>query len=178
MIQEKSVVRHMQCSVWSWYFLNWISIIKKFLWIEDSNIFILCNFERWSWKFVNCRLTCNVSKNELHKGILSDFRTLVYKKNWYILNEIFISYRTFLSSNANQRLLEHSFFLRWNATAVERYKNVKLLKDESLTDEIYLDGIYDTAVRICPIKVWELFERSMENRMDRRTSELHHVIPR
>jgi len=35
--------------------------------------------------------------------------------------------------------------LRWGATAVDRYKNVQLLKDESLKDEIYLDGIYDIA---------------------------------
>lgn len=77
-----------------------------------------------------------------------------------------------LISNANQRLLEHLFFLRWDATAVERYKNVKLLKDEWLKAEIYLDGIYDVlpAVRIYSIKVWELFEKSMENRMNKRAS--------
>lgn len=79
------------------------------------------------------------------KEYQKNFRTLVYKKDWYTLDEAFICYHTFLSSNANQRLLEHSFFLRWGATAVERYKNVKLLKDESLKDEIYLDGIYDIA---------------------------------
>lgn len=48
-----------------------------------------------------------------------------------------------LISDACQRLLEHSFFLRWGTTAVERYENVKLLKDKLFKDETYLDGIYN-----------------------------------
>lgn len=76
---------------------------------------------------VTYRLNCNERMNYINEYQMISGHSYIRKIG---LDEAFISYHTFLSSNANQRLLEHLFFLRWDATAVERYKNVKLLKDE------------------------------------------------